>query len=297
MPGRFRENVIGVIGGAQPVYLMVQQLIHQGGSGLVNAVRRGFFGENVADIGEFMVDFIHRFMNSGLPRLREAQRMRDDPNPHIMENTNAVVKEIIDIVNEINRDGVTQTRIDEFSDFKRLFASRGNRVANYNEQNEQILDLAVQALRDRKIEAKTDSVEWCRALLDIIFDNTKSPSFNGETVARIRRDFNEAHNKIKRFRQEIEEGTRQDNPLTNLRKSIIPNIEAALKAKDTARINELVDKLKVQENTQVVQRAVDMSDTQLKGVNWLSEFIQNLFDNGALGDVKLIKLQELIGQN
>ena len=40
-----------------------------------------------------------------------------------------------------------------------------------------------------------------------------------------------------------------------------------------------------------------MSDTQLKGVNWLSEFIQNLFDNGALGDVKLIKLQELIGQN
>jgi hypothetical protein len=68
MPGRFRENVIGVIGGAQPVYLMVQQLIHQGGSALTNAVRRGFFGENVADVGEFMVDFIDRFMNAGLPQ-------------------------------------------------------------------------------------------------------------------------------------------------------------------------------------------------------------------------------------
>ena len=296
MPGRFRENVLAVVGGAQPVYLMVQQLIHQGGSGLVNAIRRGFFGENVADVGEFMIDFIDRFMNAGLPRQEEIRRMREDPSPHIADNTNAVVRRIIDIINEINRDGVTQTRIDEFSDIKRLFASRSNRVGNYNQENAQVIDLAIQALNSQDL-SKIDSVEWCRALLDIIFDNTKSTNFNGETQTRINRDFNEAHNKIKRFRQEVEQGTREGNPNTNLSRGILPSIEGALRDKNRQRLGEIVDKLKVQENTQLVQRAVDATDRELKGLGWINEFLQNLYEEGAIGSTKYEKLQQLIERN
>jgi Txe/YoeB family toxin of Txe-Axe toxin-antitoxin module len=222
--------------------------------------------------------------------------MREDPNPHIQETTNAVVRQIIDLINEIKRDGVTQTRIDEFSDLKRLFASRNNRRGNYNNENAQIIDLAVEALNSQDL-AKTDSVEWCRALLDIIFDNTKSPMYNGETQATIKRDFNEVHNKIKRFRQEVEEGTREGNPNTNLSRNILPNIERALRDKNRQVLAEIVDKLKVQQNTQLVQRAVDITDRQLKGLSWIKEFLKNLYNEGAIGNTKFDKLEQLILQN
>jgi len=121
--------------------------------------------------------------------------------------------------------------------------------------------------------------------------------YNGETQATIKRDFNEVHNKIKRFRQEVEEGTREGNPNTNLSRNILPNIERALRDKNRQVLAEIVDKLKVQQNTQLVQRAVDTTDRELKGLSWIKEFLKNLYNEGAIGNTKFDKLEQLILQN
>ena len=297
MPGRFRENVIGVIGGAQPVYLMVQQLIHQGGSALTNAVRRGFFGENVADVGEFMVDFIDRFMNAGLPRQQEIRRMEE--RPVALGNTNEVVRNIVDIINEINNQGVTQARIDEFSDIKRIFASRYNREMFFSRQNAQILDLAAEALSQGGA-ARLDSVKWCEALLKFIFDNTQTQIYPDNVKRQIMRDFGRAQQEVERFRKIQDDSPLEQDFTTKLRgnnQAIVERLTSALKDNDKDLVTTLVNELKISKSrgelTRLISESMD-SIADVKGARWIKLFFENLYNRGAINTTDFNKFNILI---
>ena len=310
MPARFRDNALAVIGAGQPIYLMVQQLIHMGGTALTNAFRNGYFGNNVADIGEFMAGFIRGFMNNGLPQRQQRANFNDpnnpnaeeirnmnDVRPHISSFTNEVMRRIIDLAQEINRDGVNRHRINEFSTIKQdIITHTQHRTAG----SDQLLDVIVEALASGTQPTPYTVVanEWLTKLVQNLFDDLKTSQYSTEQQRRILSELNEANKKIKGYDESVEQSTSGESELIEGRRpgALIRSIEVpvirtqirqfldALKLRDNNLLTRLVNTIKSTEFSQNVQIAVDETDRTLRGKRWIAEYVQSLSDRGFIND-------------
>ncbi len=321
MPQRFRNNALAVIGAGQPIYLMVQQLIHMGGSALVNAVRNGYFGANVADVGEFMAEFIRGFMNHGLPQAQQRANFRDPNNPnaeeirnmnrvrpHISTFTNEVLRRIIDLVQEINRDGVNRHRINEFSTIKQdILTHAQHRTAG----SDQLLDVIVESLASgtQPTPYTVSANEWLTRLVQNLFDDLKVSQYSAEQQRRILSELREANKKIKGYDESAEQSTSGESELIEGRRpgALIRSIEVpvirtqirqflnALKSNDNKLLTRLVNTIKSTEFSQNVQIAVDETDRTLSGKRWIAEYVQSLHDRGFVNDEVLNTINTALG--
>jgi len=197
MPARFRDEVLQVIRGGRPIILMVQQLIHMGGTNLVNALVRSYYGnmfnQAVDDLADFMAAYIRDFMNAGLPNpdnvpdftlSQEIDRAVSTDSSHVepevfVENPfTFIAQQINDLLNELDSDGINNNNILELDEIERTIQTGDMRSHMYDPQSSyaNIFDVNQEIIKNQISEGRFDSdpqlrnirviIGWLQLLID-----------------------------------------------------------------------------------------------------------------------------------
>jgi len=206
MPGRFRDQVLEVIRGGRPIILMVQQLIHMGGTNLVNALVRSFYGnmfnQAVDDLADFMAAYIRDFMNAGLPdpnhvpdftlsqEIERTSTQGSEASSEVITSdlTDYVLQSINDNCMDIINNGVTSTDLEQFTNIvgfiENLPVMEGSNPLIHGESATQYItgDMVFSNLQDIFMEQVTrvtqsaqqgmSDIMALRLFLDLVRDNT-----------------------------------------------------------------------------------------------------------------------------
>ncbi len=300
MPLQFRNVALEVVQDNRPPMIMIRELITRGGHAIIQAYRNSIYG-NRGPLEQVGPEVIRRMMEDG--RVRPDDFTQELPPIH--EETSELVRSIVDLVDHLLSTGPSSVSIRDFSQIKGriIFASR------LHSTNQQLIDLALQALAN-KGPGYTDSVQFCKEFLQIVFDNTES--YPKAKQNQIMRDFNKVIRIIKEYQKEsMRIAESQASTSSQAEASTSSQAEASTSSQgetsgssaamgvNFVRLQRISDLFRENDNKKMIafvnnlkrninrynrftRNAINSTDGRLSGRQWLRQFLEVLLNNKSL---------------
>jgi len=308
MPQQFRGIVVGIVQENRPPMIMIRELISQGGTAVMQAYRNSIYGDRgpLTTVGP---EVIRELMQEGQIRPEQIQHEAEPTLLH--DETNQYARRIIDIVNHILTipSAINSHVIEDFSQIKSSVVALSRRHRESGMGN--LIDMALEALQ-RKGPGYKDSVEFCKEFLQILMDNLPN-EYPISKKDEIIKDFNKAIRVINEYKKDAirkseaqDERTRQRASTSSgsdmvgiLLKTQLSRIRVLFRKNIEKNMIEYVNRIK-QNNPnfpQSIQKAINLTDRTLTGMEWLMQYVVNLKNAGDIDENELDAIVKLYNEN